>query len=208
MMSARRDYSDAVKWLRSARPARLSRLGYAQSAVAATIAVATPILSLIALASPQAFGAPASNTLRSGWPLYALLGILALSIIYLIQKAAHIRRAAARIREPFTHAPEGDQRYENAADALAGCPGPLKTRFALWWVWGPIGVAVIATMSGFSTTYFVIDAILASGNVGWAHPILAAVNFAVSLSLFAVAAGRLATWRLAFAIHKSVTVGY
>jgi hypothetical protein len=208
MMSARRAYSDAVKWLRSARPSRLSRLRFAEGAVGATITAATPLLCLIALGSPEAFGSPSSNTLRSGWPLYALLAVLVLSILYLIRRAAHIKWAIARIREPFVRAPEGDQRYENAADALAHCPGPLKTRFALWWIWAPIGAAGLATMSGFSAAYFVIDAILASGNVGWGHPVLAAVNLAVSLILYAMAAGRLTTWRLAFAIHKSVTVGY
>lgn len=166
------------------------------------------MLTLIALLSPSSFGSPASNTLRSGWPLYVLLGILALSLAYLFGRRARIRWSLARVREPFVRAPEGQAHYENAADNLAACPGPLKTRFALQWVWGPVIVALLAVMAGFSGTYFLIDAILARFNVDWGHPVLAAGNLVLSVVLFALVSRRLATWRLATAVHRSVTVGY
>ncbi|MDQ4142278.1 MAG: hypothetical protein M3198_00790 [Actinomycetota bacterium] len=208
MLSARRAYSDSVKWVKSARPRRLRRLGFAERAVGATVAAAVPLLTLISLLSPGSFGSPASNTLRSGWPLYVLLGLLAISCIYLFGRRAHIRWSLARVREPFVRAPEGEASYENAADALAACPGPMKTRFALWWVWGPVVVAVLAVMAGFSAVYFLIDAILARFDVGWGHPVFAAANLAISFVLFALVSGRLVTWRLALAVHRSVTVGY
>ena len=208
VMSARRAYSDAVKWVRSARPRRFSRVLWAERALGATVAVAVPLLTVIALVSPASFASPASNTLRTGWPLYALLGLLAVSIVYLLARMRRIRWALARTREPFVRAPEGDPRYEGAADALAACPGPLRTRFVVWWVWGPVGIAVLAVMCAFSASYFLVDAILARGNVGWEHPVLAGANLASSFLLFAFGAGRLATWRLAVAVHRSVTVGY
>lgn len=208
MLAARRAYVDAVKWLKSARPRRFSRLRYAERSVGATVATAIPLLTLIALASPTSFGSRATNTFQTGWPLYILLGILALSLIYLVGRGARILWALRRVREPFVREPRGDPRYENAADNLAACPGPLKTRFAIQWVWGPLVVALFGVMSGFAATYFLIDAVLARFNVGWYHPVSAAAFLVISIVLFAVVAGRLVTWRLAAAIHRSVTVGY
>ena len=208
MLSARRAYVDAAKWVKSARPRGFRRLRFAERAVGATVATAVPVLTIISLMSPTSFGSPASNTLRSGWPLYVLLGILAVSLLYLFGRRDRIRWSLARIREPFGREPQGDARYENAADNLAACPGPLKTRFALQWVWGPVVAGLLAVMAGFSATYFLIDAILARFNVGWGHPLLAAGNLVVSIVLFALVSGRLVTWRLATAVHRSVTAGY
>lgn len=208
MLAARRAYVDAVKWVRSARPRRFARLRYAERAVGATVATAIPLLTLIALASPGSFGSRASNTLRTGWPLYVLLSILALSLVYLFTRRARIAWSVRRLREPFVRAPEGDPRYENAADNLAACPAPLKTRFAIQWVWGPLVIAVLGVMAGFAAAYFLIDAVLARFNVDWYHPVYAAANIVVSIVLFALASGRLITWRLALAVYRSVTVGY
>ena len=208
VLSAGRAYSDAVKWLKTARPRRFSRLRYAERAVGATVAGAVPLLTLIALGSPSSFGSRGSNTLQSGWPMYVLLGLLALSLVYLFAHMARIRWSLARTREPFVREPRGDVRYENAADNLAACPAPLKTRFAVQWIWGPLVIAVLAIMAGFAATYFLIDAIVARFSVGWYHPVYAAANIVVSLVLFALVSGRLITWRLAVAVHRSVTVGY
>ena len=208
VMSARRAYGDAVKWLKSARPRRFSRLGYAERAVGASVATAVPLFAAIGLVSPASFASPASNTLRSGWPLYALLGLLAVSLLYLATRFRRIRWALTRLRAPFVGPPEGDPRYEGAADALAACPGPLRTRFALWWVWGPAAFAALGITTAFSATYFLIDAVLARFNVGWENPVLAGANLILSFLFFALGAGRLVTWRLAVAVHRSVTVGY
>lgn len=207
-MSARRAYSDAVKWLKTARPRRFSRFRYAERAVGATIAGAVPLLTVIALVSPNSFGSRGSNTLRSGWPLYVLLGILVLSLVYLASRGARIRWSLQRMREPFVREPQGDPRYENAADNLAACPAPMKTRWAIQWMWGPLVIVVLAVMAGIGATYFVIDAIVARFSIDWYHPVYAAANIAVSMLLFALVSGRLITWRLAVAVHRSVTVGY
>lgn len=208
MLAARRAYVDAVKWVKSARPRRFSRVRYAERALGATVASAIPLLTLIALGSPASFGSRASNTLHTGWPLYVLLAILGLSLIYLVTRGARILWSLRRIRDPFVREPRGDPRYENAADNLAACPGPLKTRFAIQWVWGPVVIAVLAVMTGFAGAYFVIDAVLARFNVAWYHPVYAAGNILLSLVLFALVSGRLTTWRLATAVHRSVTTGY
>ena len=207
-MSAQRAYSDAVRWVKSARPRKFSRGAWAERAVGASVAVALPLLSAIALVSPARFASPASNTLRTGWPLYALLALLAVSVLYLLARMRRIRWAVARAREPFVRPPEGDSRYEGAADALAACPAPMRTRFALWWIWGPVVIAVLAVMCAFSSAYFLVDAILARFNVAWEHPVLAGANLVASFILFALASRRLATWRLAVAAHRSATVGY
>ncbi len=208
VMSSRRAYRDAVRWVKSARPRGFGRWRYAERSLGATVAAAVPILGLIGLVSPASFASPASNTLRSGWPLYVLLAVLAASFLYLFARRGRIRWAFARVREPFLRAPEGDQRYEAAADALAACPAALRTRFAVWWVWGPLVITALAVTAGFSATYFLIDAILARFNVGWEHPILSVANLVVSFVLFVLVSARMATWRLAVAVHRSVTVGY
>ncbi len=208
VMSARRAYSDAVKWVKAARPRGFRRGRWAERALGASVAIAVPLLTVIALASPASFASPASNTLRTGWPLYALLGLLAVSLLYLLAHRKRIRWSLARVREPFVQAPQGDPRYEGAADALAACPGPLRVRFVVWWVWGPVAAAVVAVMCAFASAYFLVDAILARFNVGRDHPLLAGANLVLSFILFALASRRLSTWRVALAAHRSVTVGY
>lgn len=163
-----------------------------------------PILCVIALLSPTSFGAPGSNTLRSGWPLYLLLGLLAASLLMLIARARHVKWAIQRIREPFVRSFAGDPRFEGAADALAECPAPLRTRFALGWVWGPTAVAVVGVVGAWGCAYFLIDAVMARFEVGLGHPIFAAVNGAVGLFAFRLGAARLQTWRLAVSVHRTV----
>ena len=203
-----RAYSDAVGWLKAARTRPVRRLGFADRALGATVAAGLPLLCTFALLSPGSFGAPASSTFGSGWPLYVLLGLLGLSVLLLLVNWKRIRWFAARAREPFVSPPSGDQAYEGGADALAACNGSQQTRFAFWWIWGPAGVGLLGVITGMSATYFLVDAILARFDVGWGHLILAAVNLVLSYVFFAFAARRLATWRWAVAIHKSVTTGY
>jgi hypothetical protein len=203
MYAGQESYSDAVKWIRSARRGRAG-WHFAERAFGASLMAGVPILSVIALLSPTSFGAPGSNTLRSGWPLYLLLAILVVSVAMLLTRARYVRWALARFREPFVRSFSGDTRFEGAADALAECPGPLRTRFALWWVWGPAALAVLGVMGAFSCAYFLIDAIMARFEVGLGHPILAAINAAVGLVAFRLGAARLQTWRLALSVHRTV----
>jgi hypothetical protein len=203
-----RAYSDAVGWLKAARTRRVRRMHFAERALGATVAAALPLLCAFALLSPGSFGAPASSTFGSGWPLYALLGLLGLSVLLLLTNWKRIRWFAARAREPFVRPPSGDQAYEGGADALAACTGAQQTRFAFWWIWAPAGLGLLGVITGMSATYFLVDGILARLDVGWGHLILAGVNLVLSYVFFALAARRLTTWRWAVAIHKSVTTGY
>jgi hypothetical protein len=203
-----RPYSNAVGWLRTARSRRVRRLQFAERALGATVAAALPLMCLIALLSPGSFGAPASSTFGSGWPLYALLGLLALSTLLLLANFKRIRWFFARAREPFVRPPTGDRAYEGGADALAACSSSQQSRFALWFIWGPAALGLLGVTTGTSATYFLVDAILARLDVGWGHLVLAGINLALSYVFFALSAKRLSTWRWAVAIHKSVTTGY
>lgn len=207
-MSRDRPYSDAVAWLKSARSRRVRRLAFAERALGATVAAALPLMCAIALISPGSFGAPASSTFGSGWPLYVLLGLLALSLILLFVNGKRIRWFVARAREPFVRPPSGDQAYEGGADSLAACSSTQQSRFAFWWIWGPAGLGLLGVITGMSATYFLVDAILAEMDVGWGHLVLAFVNLGLSYVFFGLAARRLSTWRWAVAIHKAVTSGY
>ncbi|MDQ3955701.1 MAG: hypothetical protein M3285_09145 [Actinomycetota bacterium] len=204
MYSGQDSYADAVKWIRSARRGRSGGWQFAERAFGASLMAGIPILCVIALLSPTSFGAPGSNTLRSGWPLYLLLGILGLSLLLLIASARYVRWTIARLRDPFVRSFSGDARFEGAADALAECPAPLRTRFAMGWVWGPTALAVLGIFGTFSCAYFLIDAVMARFEVGLGHPILAAINGAVGLIAFRLGAARLQTWRLAVSVHRTV----
>ena len=208
MKGGGRAYSDAVKWLKSARTRRTKRLQFAERALGATVAAALPLMCGIALLSPGSFGAPASSTFDGGWPLFALLGLLALSTLLLLVNFKRIRWFFARAREPFVRPPTGDQAFEGGADALATCSGSQQTRFAIWWIWGPAGIGLLGVITAVSASYFLIDAILARFDVGWGHLVLAAGNLLLGYIFFALAARRLATWRWAVAMHKAVTTGY
>lgn len=208
MSRGERPYASAVGWLRTARSRPVRRLGFAERALGATVAASLPLMCLIALLSPGSFGAPASSTFGSGWPLYVLLVLLGLSTLLLFVNLKRIRWFFARVREPFVRPPVGDRAYEGGADALAACSSTLQTRFAIWWIWAPVGLGVLGVMTGMSATYFLIDAILAELDVGWGHLVLAGANLALAYIFFALGARRLSTWRWAVAMHKSVTTGY
>ena len=207
MTTRLRAYSDAVKWVRSAAP-RPKSGRVAKRAFAGTFAAAVPLIALIGLVSPGRFGSPGANTFRSGWPLYVLLGIIALGGLYVGTHAARIRWSIARLREPFVRPFTGDPRFEGAADALATCPPALRTRFGIAWVWVPAAVTVLGGMFSFAAAYFVVDAVLARFKIGWQQPATAAASAVIAYLLFRSVARRLLTWRLAVSVHKSVTTGY
>ncbi len=209
MYRSRSSYSDALKWIKSARPRRINRWRFAERAFGASLMGSVPLLCVLALLSPSAFGARGSNTLRTGWPLYVLLAILGVSVALVAARSRRIRWALARLKEPFLRSFEGDARFDGARDALAQCPAPLRTRFALGWVWGPAGLAAIGVIGAFSCAYFLIDAIMARFEVDLdGAPLYAAGNAALSLLMFHLGAGRLLSWRLAVSVHRSVQGGY
>jgi hypothetical protein len=166
------------------------------------------LLSAIGILSPSQFGQPGADTFRSGWPLIVLVVIAGIAVASALVRRSELAWALARVREPFVRPLEGEPRFEEAAEALALCPAPLRGRYALLYSWGPAGLALLGGIFAFSCAYFLVDAVLARFSVGWAHPAYA-VGFAVaSLFVFALAAGRLATWRLATSVHKEVATGY
>lgn len=200
-------YGDATNWLKSSRR-RFNRMRYARKGFGAAFLTGLIVTGTIGVLSPAAFGSTGSRTLRTGWPSWLLLGLIGMSLIYAATKWSYVRWALRRVRDPFVRPPEGDPRYEGAADALAECPAPYRTRFAMWWIWGPALLALLGSMCAFSVAYFVVDAVLARFEVGWESPLLAGINLVLGLILFRLAATRLSTWQMAVAVHRSVTQGY
>jgi len=207
VIAAQKAYANSVKWVKSGRAPRRYRWRIAQRAFGGSFVAGILLMSLIALVSPDSFGAPGSNTLRSGWPLYVLLGLIGVSVVFLLTGWRRAIWLLARLRDTLLRQPEGDPRYEGAAANLAETPGPFRLRFVLWWVWGPAAIAVLGGMCSFSAAYFLVDAVLARFRVGLETPILAAANLILSLVVFRLIAARLSTWRLAVSVHRSVTQG-
>lgn len=113
-----------------------------------------------------------------------------------------------KAREPFRRPLEGDPAFAGAAHALGAAPAPLKTRFAVGWIWVPAGAALVALAGCLSTAYFVVDAVLARFEVGWQQPVLAGANLLLAWIVLRAAAGRLAVWPLAVSVHREATTGY
>jgi hypothetical protein len=207
MATSRSAYADATGWIKSSRR-RFDKMRYARKGFGAALLAGLLLLGTIGILSPRSFGSTGSRTLQTGWPKWVLLGLIALCAIYAISKWRYIRWALRRVRDPFVRAPAGDPRYEGAADALAESPAAYRSRFAFWWIWAPVLLVVLGCMFAFSVAYFVVDAVLAGFEVGWETPVLAGVNLILGLLFFRLAASRLSTWRMAVAVHRSVTQGY
>lgn len=208
MLSARRSYMHAKKVLRSSRPTHIARATFAGRAFGGAFAVGTLVLALIAIVAPSNFGRPGAHTLRLGWPSVVLEVVVAACVVVAIVRRSRVAWLVARVREPFARPLQEEPAFEGAADALASCPPPMRARFALAWVWGPAAWAGAGVTFAFCGAYFVVDAVLARGRVGWAQPLYAVAFCAASLLVFAAIAGRLATWRLAASVNKEVTAGF
>jgi hypothetical protein len=208
VLAAHRAYVAVKRATRSARPRRVARLRFARRAFAATFVAGVGVLGIIGLLAPSNFGQPGAKTLGSGWPsilLVALVGGVAASALVAHR---HLLWLARRVREPLLRPLEEHPAFAEAADALASCPAPLRLRWSLGWVWGPVAWAVVAGTLAWSSAYFVVDAVLARFRVGWGQPLYALVFAGASVLVFATLAGRLATWRFAMSVHKEVTTGY
>jgi hypothetical protein len=206
--AAHNAYSDAIRWMRAARPRRIRAWSFARRSFGASFVVGVAVMAAIGLAAPGNFGNPSSNSLAAGWPAWIVAGLLAGSLAYLVSRRDRILWLVARVREPWLRRPEGDESFEGAADALAACPDALKTRFSLVWVWLPAAVVVIAVTFAFSVAYFLVDAVLQRFLVGWQQPLYALGSAGAGLLAFRLAASKIATWRLAAGVHKEVTTGY
>lgn len=205
---SRRAYSDAAAWMTSRVPGRRSRAAIASRALTACLVASAFLLSLIAMVSPARFGSQGSRAFGSGWPVLVLAAVAIASLAWIVARRRSAAWLLARAREPFRRPLEGDPAFTGASGALAACAAPLRTRFALGWVWAPAAAAVVAGAACLSASYFLVDAVLARFEVGWQQPVLAAANLVIAWGLLRLAAGRLAVWPLAVAAHRAATVGY
>ena len=204
VVAATRAYGDLIRWVKSARPRDLPAWWFARRDWLAALNAGILVMGSIGLLSPPAFAAPSSVALGRGWPSLALLGIMLPCATYAAAKAARIKRAVLRMVEPWTRPPSENPAWDGAVGALAACPSPLRTRFAVEWVWGPaLGVA-LATTFAFSCAYFIVDAVLARFLVGWEQVVYGASFAGLSLGAFRVVAVRVATWRLCVSVRREV----
>jgi hypothetical protein len=208
VVAAHRSYVALKRATRAARPGRINRRHFARGAFAGSFVAGVAVLGTIGLLAPSNFGQPGAATLRSGWPSVALAALVAACVGYGVIRRRHLAWLLARLREPLLRPLEEHRSFAEAVDALAACPAPLRLRWAIGWVWGPIGYVVAAGTLAFSSAYFFVDALLARGRVGWGQPLYALIFAAGSVLVFAAAASRLATWRFALSVHKEVTSGY
>lgn len=208
VLAGRRAYSDAVRWLKAARPRRIDSGRFAGRAFWASFATGIVVLGALALLVPSSFGTPGARALRGGVWTVVLAGLIAVALIALLLNARHLRWLYARVREPFTRPLTENRHFGGAADALAACPDAYHSRWATSWVWGPVLIAVAGVTFAWSSAYFVVAAVLSGGRVSWGNPVLAAGNALLSVVMFAMGAVRLATWRLALSVHREVTGRY
>lgn len=200
--AARRAYSDAISWIKQARPRRSTRGRLAWKLFRTIYAGSFLLLGVIGLLRPSRFGSPTSRPLRSvEWAALALL--VAIVVAFAFIRRQRIVGSFRRLLEPFRR-PLDHPSHDPAAGALESCPAPLRTRFALGWVWGPAAAVVVAAFLAASSAYFVVDAVLARFEIGWQQPLLAAIQALASLLVLRAVAARLGTWRLALSVHRSV----
>lgn len=207
-MTPRRAYSDAAAWMRSRVPSRRSRERLAGAALTGSLMDGALLMSLIGLVSPASFGASGSRAFGSGTRTIALLGIAVVCGIWLARRLRAHRWLVAKVREPFRRPLEDDPAFAGAAAALDATRAPLKTRFAIGWVWLPAVAAIVAAGASLSTAYFLVDAVIARFQVGWQQPVFAGVDLVLAWTLFRTAAGRIAVWPLAVSVHREATTGY
>src|ERR687896_1710622 len=208
VLAGGRAYIAAKRALRAARPGRIARVRFARRAFGNLLLAGLGLLALIGVLAPSNFGQPGATTPRSGWPFFALLAVMAGTCGYAAVRWRELAWLWARLREPLVRPLNEHPGFDDAADAVASCPPPLRLRWAFTYVWGPLAWTVVAGTLAFSSAYFVVDAVLARGRVGWAQPLYAVVFGLLSMAVLAAAAGRFSTWRFAMSVHKEVATGY
>ena len=204
VIAAGRAYQDLIRWIKEARPRTLVAWRLARRLFGTSVLGSAVLLGAIGLFTPARFGSPGSRP-RGGPEWWALAGLVAVCLVLLLLRRSNMRSGVTRLRETFGDTLQEHPSFEPAVSALDSCPAALQTRFALGWVWGPLAAGTLAVIFGTSSVYFVIDAILARFSIGWQQLLLAAVNAALSLIVFRLAAKRLSVWRLSYSVHRSVT---
>lgn len=205
---ARRDYANAVRWLRTTRPRHIRLGALSMRCFGGSFLAGTFVIGLIAFVSPGSFGVPGRRVLSSGVWTWALIGAVAVAALGLLANRRRVTWLYRRIREPYRRPFAGEDAFEEASNALAQCPDAMQTRWAVSWIYLPTALAVAGVTFAFSTAYFVISAILSGGRISWMEPTLAGINAALSLAAWSLGAVRLSTWRLAVAVHREVTGRY
>jgi hypothetical protein len=154
--------------------------------------------------SPKSFGQPGADILSLGWPSIVFVGLVLASAVGLVLSRARIVWAVRRVREPYERTLSEDPAYEGAVNALAACARPLQIRFALGWAWGPMLVVIAAGLLAFSAGYLVVYAALSRFDVGWQTYAIAIGDVVLGVGLLTVMAGRVASWRLATSVYRSI----
>jgi hypothetical protein len=207
VVAAERSYRDAVRWIRAERPA-LGRAEFARRATRSSLVTGVALMGAIGLLSPASFGVVTGRTSLTDWPPALVAVVVGLCVLYGILHRGGIRSVLELFRAPYVRPLIEHPGFEGAADALAACPRPYRARFAFVFVYRPLALGFFAVVCALSTTYFVIDAILARFLVGVSQPLYALAFWCLSLVLFYLAAPKLSTWPVAASVHKEVTSGY
>ena len=208
MPSQPRAYRDAVAWMRSRVPSPPARAAVATGALTAGLLDGLLLMSLIGLLSPASFGGSGSRAFGSTSRALTLAAIAGACGLWFVTRLRTHRWVVARAREPFRRPLEEDPAFAGAAGALGAARGPLKTRFALGWIWLPALAALGAGAAALTTTYFLVDAVIARFQIGWQQPVFAGIGLVVAWTLLRALAGRLAVWPLAVSVHREATTGY
>ena len=201
-MSSRRTYKDAIGWIKSSRSAGEAPVPW--RIFGGCFAVATLVWGAGAYGSPESFGQPGADVTSLGWPTVVLVGLVLASLAGLAGARSRIAWTAARVREPYERNLAEHPAYEGAVNALAACARPLQLRFALGWTWGPMLAVVAAAILAFSAAYLTIYAVLARFDVGWQTYAIAGADTIAGVGLLTLTRGRLATWRLATSVYRSI----
>ncbi|CAN5506271.1 MAG: hypothetical protein ACR2MC_00425 [Actinomycetota bacterium] len=207
VVAAERSYRDAVRWIKTERPP-LRRAAFARRATRTTILTGLTLMGGIGLLSPTSFRVVRGRTSLRDWPPVVVACLVLACVIYGVLRRAEILSLLERFRDPYIRPLTEHPGFDGAADALAACPRAYRARFALVFVYRPLAMGLVACVAALSTAYFVIDAVLARGLVGWSQPVYALVFLCLSVTLFYLAAPKLSTWRVAASVHKEVTTGY
>jgi hypothetical protein len=194
--------------MRSRVPSPSTRAGFATAALTAALVDGVLLMSCIGLVSPASFGVSGGRAFGSASRALSLAAIAAACAIWVALRIRTHRWVVARAREPFRRPLDDDPGFAGAAGALDAARAPLKTRFAVGWIWLPAVAALGAGGASLTTAYFLVDAVIARFQIAWQQPAFAAVNLAVAWALLRIAAGRLAVWPLAVSVHREATTGY
>ncbi|MQB00711.1 MAG: hypothetical protein GEU78_10515 [Actinobacteria bacterium] len=204
MLAARRAYSDAVRWARASRRNKLPPAAFARGAFLHSLMLGVLLMASFGLMSPKSFGSPGSRALGSGWGTLSMVVVLVAAVLHFAVRRRRLVRLWDLVRGTLRGAP-ADEGYEGTMNALSSCPGPLRARFAIMWVWLPLAVGAIAMLLACSAGYFFVDAVLARFDVGLGQ-VLYGLSFALaSLLVFLAVAPRLLSWRVAYAANRDAT---